>query len=202
MCLCVEEKNKCVGEGCLKFITFIMKKIISIVLFLSLGLVGSQAQTFAGLDMAYYPHNFAHDRKAGDKAIIRVTYCRPNKKERVVFGTLIPYGKVWRAGANESTEIKFYQDVTLQGKKVKAGTYSLFVIPNETEWTIILNSDVDNWGAYSYKEANDVLRITAPVKKTEATVENFTIQFSKNGDTNPVMRLAWDTTLVEVAITL
>jgi hypothetical protein len=184
-----------------------MKKIISIVLFLSLGLVGTQAQTFTGLDkspmdMAYYPHNFAHDRKAGDKAIIRVTYCRPNKKDRVVFGTLIPYGKVWRAGANESTEIKFYQDVTFQGKKVKAGTYSLFVIPTETEWTIILNSDVDYWGAFSYKEANDVLRITAPVKKTEATVENFTIQFSKIGEANPVMRLAWDTTLVEIAITL
>ena len=184
-----------------------MKKVIIFFLFLSLSFTNAQAQAFSNvdkspMDMAYYPHNFAHDRKAGDKALVRVTYSRPSKKERVVFGTLIPYGKVWRAGANESTEIKFYQDVVIQGKKISAGLYSLFAIPNEKEWTIILNSDVDYWGAYSYKEANDVLRVTVPVKKTEAVVENFTIQFAKGSDNNPVMKLAWDSTVVELAIGL
>ena len=170
-----------------------------------------QAQEMAGLDkspmdMAYYPDNFAHDRKFAPKligdspALVRVTYSRPAKKEREIFGKLIPYNEVWRTGANESTEIKFYKDVTIQGKKVKAGTYSLFTIPNANEWTIIINSDVDFWGAYSYNQANDILRINVPVKKSEEVIENFSIQLSKVNSSEAVVRLAWDTTLVELLI--
>lgn len=151
------------------------------------------------MDMAYYPNNFAHDRKAGEKAIIRITYGRPFKNGRDIFGKQTPYGKVWRMGANEASEIKFYQDVQFGGKAVKAGTYSLFAIPGEKEWTIILNSDLDYWGAFSYKEQNDVLRVTAPVTTTDAPVENFTIQMVKSGD-GAVLKMAWDTVLVQLPI--
>ncbi len=166
-----------------------------------------KAQSFRGLDkspmdMAYYPDNFAHDRKPEQKAIVRVTYSRPEMKGREIFGKLVPYGKVWRTGANEATEIKFYQNVELAGKKVKAGTYSLFTIPAEKEWTIILNSDLDYWGAYSYKEANDVVRVTAPSTETKSTVENFTIQFENKGEKQGVMKLAWAKTVVEVPFKL
>jgi hypothetical protein len=162
----------------------------------------------SSMDMAYYPDNFAHDRKFAPKligdmpAIVRVTYSRPAKKEREVFGTkIVPYGEVWRVGANESAEIKFYQDVTIQGKKVKAGTYSLFAIPTATEWTIILNKDLDFWGAYSYNKDNDVLRVSVPTKKTEEVIENFSIQCVKgSNDKETTMKMAWDTTLVEVPI--
>ncbi|WP_080056599.1 DUF2911 domain-containing protein [Spirosoma aerolatum] len=175
--------------------------------------LSTEAQSLRGLDkspmdMAYYPDDFAHDRKfapakVGDKVYARVTYSRPAKNGRDVFGKLIPYGKVWRVGANEATEIKFFTDATIQGKKLKAGVYSLYTIPNETEWTIILNSDLDQWGAYSYKPELDVLRVTAPVKKTENVVENFTIQFKKAKDTptESVMMLAWDNVLIEVPVT-
>jgi hypothetical protein len=188
-----------------------MKKIILLICLLGL-LLDVNAQKMRGtdkspMDMAYYPDNFAHDRKfapqlIGDMpAIVRVTYSRPAKKDREIFGTkLAPYGEVWRAGANESTEIKFYKDVTLQGKKIKAGTYSLFVIPNITEWTIILNKDLDFWGAYSYNKDNDVLRINVPVKKTEEVIESFTIQCVKSGEKETTMKIAWDTILVEVPI--
>ena len=180
----------------------------SVVLLLTMEV---QAQKMAGLDkspmdMAYYPDNFAHDRKFAPKligdtpALVRITYSRPAKKEREIFGKLIPYNEVWRTGANESTEIKFFKDVIIQGKKVKAGTYSLFTIPNANEWTIIINSDVDFWGAYSYNQANDILRINVPVKKSEEVIENFSIQLSKMSDSETVMRLAWDTTLVESSI--
>ena len=118
----------------------------------------TEAQKLRGLDkspmdMAYYPDDFAHDRKfapakVGDKVFARVTYSRPAKKEREVFGKMLPYGKVWRVGANEASEIKFFTDATIQGKKIKAGVYSFYVIPNETEWTLILNTDLDQWGAY------------------------------------------------------
>ncbi len=180
-----------------------MKKILFAALFVISMVLVSNAQTFRGLDkssmdMAYYPDNFAHDRKAGEKAIVRVTYSRPGMNSREVFGKLVPYGKVWRTGANEATEIKFYQDVEFGGKKVKAGTYSLFTIPGEKEWTIILNNDLDYWGAFSYKEANDVLRVTAPATQTGTAIENFTIQFENKGEKQGVMKLAWDKTVAEV----
>ena len=171
------------------------------------------AQKFPGLDkspmdVSYYPHDFAHDRKfAPDKiggadaaAVVRVIYSRPAKKEREVFGKLIPYGKVWRLGANEATEIKFYQDVTIGGKLVKAGTYALFAIPNTIEWTFILNSDLDHWGAYSYKESLDVVRFTAPVKLTEEAIENLSIAFEKAAANAAVMRIGWDKTVVEAML--
>ena len=179
--------------------------ILSFILFLTLSLA-SQAQTLSDLDkspmdMAYFPHNFAHDRKEGQKAIIRVIYSRPAKNGREIFGKLVPYGEVWRVGANEAAEIKFYKDLEFGGKKVKAGTYSLFTIPGENEWTIILNNDLDYWGAYSYKAKNDAARITAKPTKVNDTVENFTIQFESKGENKGIMKLAWEQTLVEVPYT-
>lgn len=190
-----------------------MKKTLLLLCLFGLIIIEAKAQKLRGtdkspMDMAYYPDNFAHDRKFAPKligdmpAIVRITYSRPAKKEREVFGTkIVPYGEVWRLGANESSEIKFYQDVTIQGKKVKAGTYSLFAIPTATEWTIILNKDLDFWGAYSYNKDNDVLRVSVPTKKTDEVVENFSIQCIKGiNDKETTMKLAWDMTLVEVPI--
>lgn len=158
------------------------------------------------MDMAYYPDNFAHDRKFAPKligdmpAIVRVTYSRPAKNGREVFVKLAPYNEVWRTGANESAEIKFYRDVTIQGNAVKAGTYSLFTIPNATEWTIIINTDLDFWGAYSYEKSHDVLRVNVPVKKSDEVIENFSIKFRKGKDNETIMMMGWDTTIVEVPI--
>jgi len=182
-----------------------MSKIFFSALFIFLFSTMSYAQEFTGLDKspmdrAYFPDNFAHDRKPAEKAIIRVTYSRPPKNGREVFGKLVPYGKVWRTGANEATEIQFYQDVELGGKQVKAGTYSLFAIPGEKEWTIILSNDLDYWGAYSYNAKNDVLRVIAPTKELSRAVENFTIQFESKGEKQGIMKLAWDKTLVEVPV--
>lgn len=189
-----------------------MKKVLIINALLVLVFTTSFAQRFKApdkspMDMAYYPDDFAHDRKfapakVGDKAFVRVIYSRPEKKGREVFGKLVPYSKVWRAGANEATEIKFYQDVTIHGKKVKAGVYSLFVIPNETEWTIILNTDLDEWGAYSYKEANDVLRVNVPVKKSDEIIEAFSIRLTKETDKSALLSMGWDSTFAELSIGL
>ena len=182
-----------------------MKYILFTALLITLSSATLKAQNFRELDkspmdMAYFPDNFAHDRKPGQKAIARVTYSRPQKSGREIFGKLVPYGKVWRAGANEASEIKFYEDVNLGGKNVKAGTYSLFTIPGEKEWTIILNNDLDYWGAYSYNTKNDVLRVTAPATESSNAVENFTIQFESKGEKQGAMKFAWDKTVVEVPI--
>ncbi len=188
-----------------------MKTFLSVLFVLCTSL--AQAQDMpdvdkSPMDMAYFPNNFVHDRRFApeklslDHAVIRVVYSRPAKNGREVPGKLVPYGEVWRNGANEAPEIKFYQDVKLNGKKVKAGTYALFSIPEKDAWTIILNSDTDQWGAYSYKEANDVLRVSAPVSQLSQPVEHFTIQFeSKDQDKEGVMKLAWDQTLVTLPFT-
>ena len=94
-----------------------------------------------------------HDTVTNGK--ITVTYGRPYKNNRDVFGSLEPYGKVWRLGADEATTITFNNDVKFGGKPVKAGTYTLFAIPNEKEWTLILNSQLKQWGAFSYEKNKD-----------------------------------------------
>ncbi|NEU66818.1 DUF2911 domain-containing protein [Spirosoma agri] len=190
-----------------------MKTVTLLFGLLCLTLTATTAQPFRGLDkspmdMAYYPDDYAHDRKfapakiGGDKAMVRVTYTRPAKNDRDVFGKLVPYGKVWRMGANEAPEIKFYQNVTIGGKKIPAGNYALLAIPNEKEWTIIFSSDLDQWGAYSYNEALDVARVNVPVQKADNVIENFSIQFVKKDPKNATMNIGWDTTIVAVPISM
>ena len=109
---------------------------------------------------------------------IKVTYGRPYKKGREIFGGLQKYGQVWRCGADEATEITFAKDATFGGKPVKAGSYTLFVIPNEKEWTIILNGDPHFWGTqYEDHKAKDVLHVNVPVKSLSSVVEQLTIRF-------------------------
>ena len=121
---------------------------------------------------------------------MRVTYSRPALKGRELVGTLIPLGKVWRVGANEAPEIKFYEDATIMGKSVKAGTYALLAQANEQgDMTIILSSDVDQWGAYSYDQSKDVLRVNVTPKQLSENVENFTIQFAKGNGKEVLMRM-------------
>lgn len=127
-----------------------------------------------------------------------VTYGRPFKKDRDIFGGLEKYGRVWRVGANQATTITFNKDVKLGDKEVKAGTYTLFAIPNENEWTIILNSKLGQWGAFSYEKnkASDVAQLNVPVKKLENVVEQLTIRFEGEN----AMLIEWDKTQVTVPL--
>jgi len=135
----------------------------------------------------------------GTTPVAKVTYGRPQKKGRTMLGDKEPYGKVWRTGANETTEVKFYKDVTVGDKQLKAGTYSLYSIPNKDKWTIIFNSKLDTWGAYEYEEGKDVARIEVPAGKAESTVEAFTIVFDGKGGTGDMI-LAWEDSMVKVPL--
>jgi Protein of unknown function (DUF2911) len=130
---------------------------------------------------------------------VSVTYGRPSKNGREIFGTLEKYDKVWRLGADEATTITFNKDVKFDGYDVKVGTYTMFAIPDEEKWTIILNSVPKQWGAFSYEKNKDkdVAKIKVPVKKLDNTVEQFTIRF----DANNAMLMEWDKTQVMVPIT-
>lgn len=178
-----------------------MKKLFTIALVVMAFIAAPTANAqdeFAGLQKSPTDISYAKtDRRA--KPTMKVIYSRPQKKGRELFGKLVPYGKVWRTGADEATEIKLTEDYKFGGKTVKAGTYSLFTIPGEKEWTIILNSDLDDWGHYAYKEANDVARITVPVTSGKE-VESFSIAFKAvDGGYNLVM--GWGTTRVAVPFT-
>mgnify|MGYP006145168071 FL=1 len=132
---------------------------------------------------------------------ISVSYSRPNAKGRKIFGALEPYGKVWRTGANSATVIKFSEDIKVEGKDLAAGEYALFTIPGKTEWTIIFNKGTKEWGAYTYSEANDVLRVKVKPTALKDKVETFTIQFASVYDTSAQLQLAWENTLVSVNLT-
>ena len=188
-----------------------MKKSVLFIFCLFLTWEFSTAQNFPGLDnspmdMAYYPPNFAHDRifdpdLIGDQeAVARIIYSRPQKEGREIFGGLVPFGEVWRTGANETTQIKFYKDVTIGEVRINAGTYSLFTIPGQNAWTIIINANQDYWGAYNYNADHDVVRTSVPVNQLSQTVEAFTIKFAWGEEGEAPLQMAWDKTMVEVPI--
>jgi hypothetical protein len=121
---------------------------------------------------------------------VTITYGRPYKKARDIFGGLVPYGQVWRLGADQATTITFKKDGKFGGKEVKAGTYTLFAIPAAYEWTFILNSELGQWGAFKYEEnkSKDVLQVNVPVGTLEHEVEQFTIRLNNK----PSMIVEWD----------
>lgn len=120
-----------------------------------------------------------------------IVYCRPSARGRKMIGGKEPYGKVWRTGANAATTIEFDKPVKIEGKSLPAGKYALFTIPNEDEWTIIINKDYNQQGAYNYDEKKDVLRVNVKPKKTEQFVETFTITPEKDRVT-----MKWENTEV------
>jgi hypothetical protein len=129
---------------------------------------------------------------------VKVSYGQPSKRDREIFGGLVPYGKVWRTGANKASEITFAKDVKIAGKDLTAGTYTLFTIPNENEWTIILNSQLNQPGSFDYEKNKDkdVLQVKVPVKKINNTVEALTYRFD---DKNQLL-IEWDKTQVAIPI--
>ena len=131
---------------------------------------------------------------------VEVSYSRPSMKGRTIFGDLVPYGKVWRTGANQATTITFGEDVTVGGKPVKAGKYGLLTIPNTTEWTVIITKQLDVTSPAAYKEAEDVARITVPVESLPVTVETFMITFDNISTSEMNMLLLWDKAVVAVPI--
>ena len=150
------------------------------------------------MDMSYSPNSYPimkFQGKATGTPNARVIYSRPQKKGREIFGGEVKYNDVWRLGANENTEIEFYKDAVFGGKKITKGRYSMFCIPTEENWTIILNKDTDNWGNFNYDSKKDVLRVTAPVQKIE-TVENFTIYFDQFNN----LTVMWDDVRVSLPV--
>ncbi len=134
-----------------------------------------------------------------ENTYIKITYSRPQKNGRVIFGEVVPYGKIWETGANETAELTCTRDIKISNHKLKAGTYALFTIPEKDHWTIILNRDPGQWGVYNYNQKKDVLRFTVPVSQTEEIYEPFTIEF-EDLDEKANLIMMWDKTKVLIPV--
>ncbi|MES2517832.1 MAG: DUF2911 domain-containing protein [Bacteroidota bacterium] len=164
-----------------------MKKLLLLATFALTAFI-SNAQHDMSKDKAKMPSPPATASATIGGTTLTIDYHQPAVKGRNVWaGDLAPYGKVWRTGANDATTFEVSKDVTINGKALKAGKYALFTIPGEKEWTIIFNKTSKQWGAYSYKEADDVLRVTAKPEANEM-MERFTINAENSGK----VTLAWD----------
>lgn len=126
-------------------------------------------------------------------ASVTINYSAPSVKGRTIWGDLVPYGKVWRTGANEATTFEADKDIMIQGQKLPAGKYALFTIPGETEWTWVFNSIWDQWGAYKYDESKDVIRIST--KPQKSPVFNEQLRF---GIADEKVSLAWENLLISL----
>ena len=137
--------------------------------------------------------------KFSDGKSITVDYSSPRMKGRKIYGGLVPYGQVWRAGANEATTFVTTADVTVAGKDVPAGSYTIFAIPNADKWTLIISKTTGEWGTNYSGEANDLARVDMKVSSLPSPVENFTIAFDQTG-AGCTLRLDWETTRASVEI--
>jgi hypothetical protein len=132
---------------------------------------------------------------------IEVIYSRPGARGRIVFGDLVPTGKLWRTGANAATKIVFTTPVEVGGKKIDTGTYVLYTIPGEENWEVIINKGIDNWGIEGYKESEDVFRFRVEPIKTKNQSETFTIQFANVKTESCELQLAWENKIITIPIT-
>src|SRR5262249_8647996 len=141
--------------------------------------------------------------KVKDPLVARVIYSRPKREGRTVFGGLVTYGKVWRLGANEATEIEFYKPVTIGDKKVPAGRYTLYALVNEKTWTFIINKETDTWGAFKYDASKDIARAEVPVEISGDPVETLSMVFNNNKPANSFnLVVAWDNVKAVLPISL
>jgi len=131
---------------------------------------------------------------------VTINYSRPSMNDRTIFGDLVPYGKLWRTGANMATKISFEDDVKIGGKDLPAGTYALFTIPDKSEWTIIFNKNPNQGGTGNYKESEDALRILVKPKKIEDHIETFLINLENVKPSSALIELGWENTIVHIPL--
>jgi hypothetical protein len=162
--------------------------------------------TYAGvdispMDMSYYPPDYPKLKMTDNiiaPPVMRVIYSRPHLQGRELFHDILNFGERWRLGANEATEIDFYRDVSVQGKKIKAGRYVLYCILGPGKWTIVLNSNIDSWGL-KQDTTKDIQHFEIPVTHENPVLEYFTMVFEKTS-TGADLIMAWDDVVAKLPV--
>jgi len=157
------------------------------------------------MDLLQYPEmsrlrNFVEEKDlAANEPQVRVVYSRPQLKGRKIFGDLLSYGEMWRVGANETTLVTFFTDVTVGGKDLKAGTYGLFAMVNEGEWEFILHKNTQSWGNVNHDDEDNVVSVKAKTEKTPATLEALSMTFVEQGEMLELV-VGWENTMARLPI--
>jgi hypothetical protein len=172
-----------------------MKKFTSTLFAIAAVVTSSFAQI-----KAPQPSPEASIKQAVGLSDVEIVYSRPGAKGRTVFGDLVPFGEVWRTGANSSTKITLSDKVMLGGKEVPAGTYALYTLPGQDEWTVIVHKYLENWGAGGYDQTQDLTRFTVKPIKTGDTYETFTIDFSNFTTSTAMLNMMWENTKISFEI--
>lgn len=184
----------------------LLRRTLSLLLFGVLLLTAITSQRAAAQDVVSAPEPRPSPLALAkvtldDGTYVKIHYSSPRMRGRDVFGELVPFKQVWRFGANEATEMTVTQPIVLGGQEVEAGTYALFAIPDEDEWTLILSNNLGQWGAFSYDEKGDYARVNVPAEQADASHEAFTINLEKEeGEPGANMVVVWDTTQLTVTI--
>lgn len=155
------------------------------------------------LDVIYFPDEYPKLKMIGSvetPPVFRVYYSRPQRSGRKIFGGVVKFGEHWRLGANEATEIEFFEDVVIQKTMVRKGRYILYCIPQPTEWTLIINSDLYSWGL-KIDPAKDIFKFTVPVVKSDKPIEDFTMETEKTSE-GANLWIGWDDTKVVLPINI
>lgn len=177
-----------------------MRRILALCAMAVMGLTVFATSSCAQQDKGARPSPPAKAQcKLADGKTITIDYSSPRMKGRKIFGELVPYGKVWRAGANEATTFVTTGDTSIGGTAVPAGSYTIFVIPNADKWTLVISKKTGEWGTAYPGEANDLARFDMAVSKTSAPVENFTIDFDQAGG-GCTLQMKWENTQASVKI--
>lgn len=153
------------------------------------------------MDMSYYPTDYPKLKMAKTVSappLVRVVYSRPHLQGRQLFHDILKYNEPWRLGANEATELDLYRDATIQDKKVKAGRYVLYCIPQPDKWIIVLNANIDSWGLQP-DSTKDIARFPIPAMQTASHLEYFTMVFEKT-DGGAELLMAWDNVEARLSI--
>lgn len=174
---------------------------------LVIGLQAARSQTKipeldkSPMDMSYYPPDYPILKiqdKANEPLVARIIYGRPQRNDRAIFGDLVPYGSVWRLGANEATEIEFFKDVKIDGKKVPKGRYTMYAMPDSSKWTIMINKETNIWGAFKYDQKLDVIRTELATEKRNDLINVFTMLFEKKSNNSADLLITWEDILVKL----
>ena len=171
-----------------------MKRIqSSSLLFLAFLFIGTTLSAQAKADRPSPPKTAEANLASG---AVTIDYSSPAVKDRVIWGELVPYGKIWRTGANEATTIMLDKDMKIGGKLIPAGKYALFTIPGKDEWTVVLNSEWDQWGAYNYDDSKDLHRFTVKPTMTDENHERLMFKVSDGG----IVTMMWEKMAVSFEI--
>ena len=177
-----------------------MKKLSAIIMLAAVFIIAAFTMSSAQQIRTPRPSPTATLTQEVGLTSITINYSRPGVKNRVIFGGLLPYGTLWRTGANAATTIEFSDDVSVEGHPVKAGKYALFTIPGKDEWTIILNSNYHQNGAFQYKESEDVIRFNVKPIHLNDKVETFRIDINNITNSTATIDLTWENTLVSFKV--